>query len=62
MEIKSIQRALDLQAGHMRGVTYTTVVDEKGNQYVRQVVEQVVLYSKFPLAGNGKGLYVDVTV
>jgi hypothetical protein len=62
MEIKSVSRVYDLYPGHMRKTTYTTLEDANGYKIVRQVVEQLVLYSKFPVAGNGKGFYIDITV
>jgi hypothetical protein len=46
----------------MKKTSYITYKDAKGHEIVRQVVEQAVTYSKFPVAGNGKGLYVDILV
>ena len=62
MEIKSISKTYELYPDHMRKTTYTTLEDANGYKVVQQVVEQLVLYSKFPVAGNGKGLYIDITV
>lgn len=62
MVIKSISIVQSLYADHMKKTSYITYKDAKGHEIVRQVVEQAVTYSKFPVAGNGKGLYVDILV
>lgn len=46
----------------MRKTTYTTLVDANGREVVKQVVEDVILYSKLPVLGSAKGNLLDIKV